>query len=151
MSRLWMWDEPICASSVFACSTGVNNTPLTLPCFLGWGGLKQTRPRLTRRLIYLNSHMWHLACILAGFTCHYSSACTRHKDKYTAKSHHCTGALNGCIAYFAPLLKRTWIVWGSRRSPPQQGLIGGGGGGLKATPLCLLPLYSSEESISEEL
>lgn len=37
----------------------------------------------------------------------------------------CIGALNGYIAYFAPLPKRTWIVWGSCRNPPQQDPVGG--------------------------
>lgn len=37
---------------------------------------------------------------------------------------YCIEALNGYIAYFAPLLKRTRIVWGSCWKQPQWGLVG---------------------------
>lgn len=41
---------------------------------------------------------------------------------------HCTGALNGCVAYFATLAGKSTICLEVRvGNPPQQGLVGGGG------------------------
>lgn len=43
--------------------------------------------------------MQHLVCILAGFTFHYSNACTHHKDKYT-----------GCFPIALALLMATLLI-----------------------------------------
>lgn len=51
---------------------------------------------------------------------------------------HRIGALNGYSAYFAPVLKRTWFVWGSHRKPPRQGLGG------SSRPLCFVCCHCTQ-------
>lgn len=110
-------------------------------CFIA--GVNAGRAGANKPLIYLNyTHSSHGTplCILGGVVFHYGNPCTHLKDKYTADS-ELHGALNGHIASFTQVPRRAVVGYPSGKHSC----------GLMSFLLCLLSLYSAQESLSVEL
>lgn len=61
---------------------------------------------------------------------------------------HCTGALNGCVAYFATLAGKNTVCLEVRvGNPPRQGLVGGGGAASGSSALSAATVLRSRIDI----